>query len=204
MHLSKPYSALSPSVDLEVLVELARSTKTRSGREVSRRIGRAWGGVGPVLERLVEQGLVERDEVGATYVFALNREHLLASLVEELAGLRITFFDRLRELMAGWETQPLHASVFGSMARGDGDTSSDIDLFLVRPKQVDLEDETWRQQLDELSNRVRAWTGNSTSLIEVGFNELDELRRQRRSVLEEISSDAIDLAGKKARQVIGK
>jgi predicted nucleotidyltransferase len=204
MDLSKPYSAISPRLDLELLVELARSTQPRSGRELARRIERSWGGVRPALARLVEHGLLDRDEVGATYVYRLNREHLLAPAVDELAGARTTFFSRLRSLIAAWKIQPLHASIFGSMARGDGDTTSDVDVFVVRPKRVDLENETWRQQLDDLSDRVRTWTGNAASLIEVGSDELVELRRGRRPILAEIRSDAVDLAGRKARQVVGE
>jgi predicted nucleotidyltransferase len=191
-------------LDVELLVELARSTQPRSGRELARRIERSWGGVRPVLNRLVAHGLLERDEVGATYVYRLNREHLLAPAVDQLAGARIAFLDRVRELVAQWEVQPVHVSIFGSMARGDGGTDSDIDFFIVRPRQVDLEDEAWRQQLDGLSERVNTWTGNVASLVEVGAGELAELRRDDRPILKEIRSDAIDLAGKKAHQVVGK
>ena len=204
MNLAKPYASLSTTLDLELLVELARSTTPRSGRELARRIERSWGGVGPVLERLVEHGLVKREEVGATYIFRLNREHLLASLIEHLSGLRTTFFSRIRELIADWESQPLHASIFGSMARGDGDAKSDIDFFVVRPRDTDLEDPTWRHQLDDLTERVRTWSGNAASVIEVGADELADLRHQRRAVLDEIRSDAIDLAGETVRQVMGK
>jgi len=90
------------------------------------------------------------------------------------------------------------------MARGEGSAASDIDFFVVRPKKVDLGDETWREQLAELAARVQAWTGNPASLIEVGHDELTELRRQRRRVLKEIRADAIELAGKKAREVVGR
>lgn len=204
MDLSKPYSAISPGLDVELLVELSRSTEPRSGRELARRIGRSWGGVRPALDRLLEHGLLERDEVGATYVYRLNREHLLAPAVDELSGARTTFFTRARDLIADWRTQPLHASIFGSMARAEGGTTSDVDVFVVRPKQVDLDDETWREQLKTLSDRVHAWTGNPASIIEVGPDELEELRRRRRSVLTEIRSDAIHLAGRKVQQVIGK
>lgn len=156
------------------------------------------------MDRLVEHGLVEREEVGATYAYGLNRGHLLAPIIEQLAAVRISFINRVRELIADWEVQPLHASVFGSMARGDGDAASDIDFFLVRPGKVDLEDQCWRQQLDGLSVCVREWTGNPASLIEVGKVELAELRRQRLPILKEIRTDAIELAGKKAREAVGR
>jgi predicted nucleotidyltransferase len=36
----------------------------------------------------------------------------------------------------------MHASLFGSAARGDGVPESDIDLLIIRPERVDAEDAT--------------------------------------------------------------
>lgn len=204
MDVARPLEALLPTVDSSVLSVLAGTTAARTGREIARAAGRSQPAVQAVLDRLVEQGLAHQQRAGRSFVYKLNRDHLAAPAIEALAAMRPDLFKRVRDLIETWQIQPLHASIFGSAARGDGDVESDIDFFLVRPKQVDLDDETWRQQLDDLSERVRAWTGNSTSLIEVGSDELDELRRERRAVLDEIRSDAIDLAGRKARQVIDR
>lgn len=43
-----------------------------------------------------------------------------------------------------WLTPPLHASIFGSFARGEGTVDSDIDILLLRPAKVREEDEPWR------------------------------------------------------------
>jgi hypothetical protein len=64
----------------------------------------------------------------------------------------------------GVEVMPLHASMFGSAARGDGDSSSDIDLFVVRSAAVDADARTWRGQVERLSEHVRAWTGNHANV----------------------------------------
>lgn len=142
-----------------------------------------------------------RDEIGGAHVYGLNREHLLAPAIDALAATRSEFFDRLRLLAAGWSIQPHHLSVFGSMARGDGDAASDIDLFLVRPEPVDLDDELWRQQVHDLSARVEAWTGNRASLVEVSVDELAELVRTKSPILDAIRADAVDIVGRTARQV---
>ena len=36
---------------------------------------------------------------------------------------------------------PRSVPLFGSAARGDGDTASDIDILVIRPRDVDEEDE---------------------------------------------------------------
>jgi predicted transcriptional regulator len=202
MDVSRPFAAISPGVDAAVLVVLAGSTRPRSGRELARRAGRSNTGVQQVLNRLVEHGLVNREEVGRTFLYELNRDHLLASTVEQMAGARTELIRRLREAIGAWEVPPVHASLFGSAARGDGDASSDIDLLIVRPTDVDPEDPTWRDQLDELANRVRRWTGNNAGIAEVSESELPRLRKDRPPVVEEVSEDAVDLAGEETRKLL--
>jgi predicted nucleotidyltransferase len=104
--------------------------------------------------------------------------------------------------MASWKIQPVHASLFGSAARGDGDERSDIDLLLVRPADTDADESRWRHQLDTLAELVRKWSGNHCALIELGERELPRLRRDRPPVVDEVMADAVDLAGKSARQIL--
>ena len=94
-------------------------------------------------------------------------------------------------MISVWEPAPVHASLFGSAARGDGDTSSDIDLLIVRPADLDPEDAPWRDQLDELADSVRRWTGNNAGIAEVSEEELPGLRKDRPPVVEEVSEDAV-------------
>lgn len=202
MDVSKPFTAISSSVDGDVLVVLAGSTKPRSGRELARRAGRSNTGVQHVLDRLVEHGLVYREEVGRTFLYELNRDHLLAPTVEQMAAVRTELIRRLRKVIGVWEPAPVHASLFGSAARGDGDTSSDIDLLVVRPADLDPEDATWREQLDELADSVRRWTGNNVGIAEVSEGELPRLRKNRPPVVEEVSEDAVDLAGEETRKLL--
>jgi predicted nucleotidyltransferase len=201
MDVSKPFAAVSPSVDVDVLVVLAGSTKPRSGRELARLTGRSNTGVQHVLDRLVQHGLVDREEVGRTFLYELNREHLLAPTVEQMAGARTELIRRLRKAIGAWEVPPTHASLFGSAARGDGDASSDIDLLVVRPADVESEDPPWRDQLDALAGQVRRWTGNAAGIAEVSAGELPRLRKDRPPVVEEVGEDAIDLAGEEARKL---
>lgn len=202
MDVSKPFTAISPSVDVDVLVVLAGSTKPRSGRELARRAGRSNTGVQHVLDRLVEHGLVIREEAGRTFLYELNRDHLMAPTVEQMAGARTELIRRLREAIGAWEVPPVHASLFGSAARGDGDASSDIDLLVVRPADVDPDDAHWREQVDGLADLVRRWTGNNAGIAEIAEGELPRLRKDRPPVVEEVSEDAVDLAGEATRKLL--
>jgi predicted nucleotidyltransferase len=204
MDVSKPLTAISPGVDADVLAVLAASTQPRSGREVARYAERSNTGVQHVLDRLVEHGLVNRQEAGRTFLYTLNHDHLLASVVQRMSGVRLELIERLRNTIAGWRIAPVHASLFGSAARGDGDASSDIDLLLVRPGGVDPDEEPWRQQVEELADWVRRWTGNHAGVIEISEEELPRLRKDNPPVVDEIQRDAVDLAGEPTRKLLAR
>lgn len=128
-------------------------------------------------------------------LYTLNRDHVAAPIVVELAQLRSAVFDRITAASGGWQIPPYHLSVFGSFARGDGDTASDVDLFVVRPAQVEEDDRRWRAQLQGLAESVLRWTGNRASIVELGEDDLVRLRSERPAVVGELAADAIVLAG---------
>lgn len=204
MDLSKPMQAMLPTVDSAVLSVLAGSTKLRTGREIARLAERSQPATQQALDRFVEHGLVHREEAGRSRVYILNRDHLAAPAVEQLANLRPALFRCLREAIKRWSVAPLHASVFGSAARGDGSTESDIDIFLVRPRNVDEDEPTWRSQLDELAEAVPAWTGNHAGIAEVGADDIGRLKKDRPPVVASLEADAVELGGKSVRQLFGR
>ena len=102
MDLTRPYAAISPSLDPGVLTVLAGTTRPLTGREIARLTGRtSHSGVMAVLDRLCNQGIVDREEAGRAFLFTLNREHLAAPVVELLADLR-GFLRRIRDAVDGW------------------------------------------------------------------------------------------------------
>jgi predicted nucleotidyltransferase len=186
------------------LATLARTTRPLTGREVARLTGRrSHAGVLDVLNRLAEHGLVEREEAGKAFLYTLNRDHLAAPAVDILAGMRIELLARLSDSIEAWQVAPSHVSLFGSAARGEGDTESDIDLFIVRPKGVSEDDARWRTQLEVLARQVQSWTGNHASVAEASEDELGRFRRDAPPILDELRADAIVLTGAEIRDLLG-
>lgn len=182
---------------------LAGTTAPLTGRQIARLAARGTSpSVSAALDRLVEHGLVHRQVAGRAYLHTLNRDHVAAPAVEALAGLRAELLRRLRDALAHWDPAPLHASMFGSAARADGDTSSDIDLLVIRPDAVDAEDERWRDQVHALAESVHAWTGNHAGISELSEAELAKLRRRPPPVLRDVRADGIDLAGVPVRSLL--
>ena len=186
-----------------MLAVLAGTTRALTGREVARLSGRpSHAGTLHALNRLVGHGLVDRTEAGRALLYTLNREHVAAPAVELLAGMRTEFLRRLVAAVDAWPVPPVHLSLFGSAARADGDAASDIDVFVIRPRAVGAEDERWRAQLEDLAMQIRRWTGNHSSLMEVGEQELPHLGRSRRDTVAALRTQAVTLVGPSAADLL--
>jgi predicted nucleotidyltransferase len=155
-----------------------------------------------VLNRLTEHGLVTRLELNSAALFSLNREHIAYPAVATLAGLRAALLDFIREAVRTWEVQPIHLSMFGSAARGDGNTRSDIDLLVVRPTEVEEENPRWREQFETLREAIERKTGNVVSMLEISEPELDRLRDEEPPIVEALRAEAITLSGPRASELL--
>jgi predicted nucleotidyltransferase len=202
MNLGSPHRLLAHPLDGAVVAVLSATTHPLTGREVARLAPEgSQPGISKALGRLTAEGLVDRQEAGNALLYRLNRDHLAAPAAAMLADLRNALIGRLREEIAGWELQPVHASVFGSVARGDADAGSDIDLLIVRPADIAANASRWRDQLNDLSYAVKRWTGNALSTSELPEADIARLADERPPVIDAIGADAITLVGPDANRL---
>lgn len=101
-------------------------------------------------------------------LYRLNREHLAAAAIDELATLRSRLLAAMRDHLASWRPAPWAAWLFGSTARSDGSAESDLDVLIVRHNRVKDDHPIWA----ELTERFAADVAN-----------LDRQRLQPRRVL---------------------
>ncbi len=195
MDLSRPYSVLLSGAEGEILRVLAGSTRSFTGRELAGVARRPYTTTRIALRRLADHGLVLESSAGRASLWTLNREHLAADAAIELVSLRSRLLARMREALGSWDPPPVHASMFGSAARGDGGTESDIDLLVVRPNAVEPDEDDWSDQVVSLSEAVYRWTGNQASVIEVSDAELAQLARKQARWIDDVRADAITVAG---------
>jgi predicted nucleotidyltransferase len=175
---------------------LAGTTRSLTGREITLLTGKtSHSGVMAVLSRLVEHGLVNQVELNRASLYTLNRDHLAAEAVELIMGMREELLERVRHEFDDWQIAPVHASLFGSTARGDGDTQSDIDLFIIRPNKVDEDEPAWCTQIDDLQRRILRWTGNHAGIVQVPESQIVHLLDEEPPIVAELRSDAINLHG---------
>jgi len=193
MDLRQPMRVVTPTLDGDVLAILARADKAFSNSEIAGAIlGVSKEGVRKALGRLVEQGIVESTRAGNALMYRLNRDHLAAPAIEALANIRLRLVARLRETIGEWSVAPVAAALFGSAGRGDGAASSDLDILVIRSKSVDVEDETWREQLAALEHAATRWTGNDARVLEYGE---EDLSRRQEPVVVSALQEGIELAG---------
>lgn len=196
MDLTHPIHAAIPSLDGPVLEVLVRTTRPLTGREVHRLAeSGSENGVRAVLTRLAGQGVVHADVRSNAVFYTLNRDHLAASALESLANLRNALVQRMRDAVGAWELAPVHASLFGSVARGDGTTGSDIDFLLVRPAKVAADAPRWVAQTDRLAGDVHTWTGNHCQIYELSRRELAQHVSAREPIVESWRRDAVTIYG---------
>lgn len=199
--MSHPISTVVPTLDGPVLAVLSRTSQPLTGRKVHQLAsGGSETGTRRVLRRLASTGLVTATEVGSAVQYTLNREHLAASAVLELTNLRQKLIDRIRDAIeVGWSDHPIHASLFGSTARGDGDLQSDVDLLIVHGSK-DLP-QGWADQVSSLGEQVHSWTGNHLQAYELSSTALLAHFAAGEPIVNEWLRDCVTVYGPDFRQL---
>lgn len=190
MDMSVPYEAVVPSLDGAVLEVLARAGKPVTGRQVQRLSRRgSVPGIATVLERLTSSGIIHAERAGSSILYRANRDHLAWPAVETLMGMRKTLLTRLSDEIDQWPHRPDMAVLFGSAARGDGSTSSDVDILIVHPEDRPPSDD----EIDSLRQHTLQWTGNHAQVVVVAAGKWRDMVADADPLAESIARDGLDL-----------
>jgi predicted nucleotidyltransferase len=188
MDLAHPGRALAPTLDVIVLEVLARTTTPLPLSQIHRLAGTgSVSGHLKALTRLRESGLVLSPPGG----YSLNREHVATPAVEAMATMRSELLDRIRKHVRAWRPAPAVVGVFGSFARRDGDTSSDIDILVVR----DFPPEPAAREAGDLAAAVRRWSGNEAHIVDITKDDLVRLAAANEPILASWQAELIPLIG---------
>ena len=160
MRLQNPFAALSPTgLDSQVLLVPARVDAELTVLRIHALIPEEGSlpGIRIAAKRLADQGVLNQRVIPRVHLYALNREHRLVEFICAIADTRQGLIDRIRAMISAWCLQPSTAKLFGSAARNDMRSDSDIDLLFV------FRDGVEEEGLDlsgALADTIRAWTGN--------------------------------------------
>jgi predicted nucleotidyltransferase len=121
---------------LRVLSFLAKfSDREFHEREIARRTGISYGSANRVLNELFRDGMVVRRQAGKMLFYSFNLRDPLARTLKIFVSVSI-----LRPLIKKLRESASEIVLYGSCARGEDTSASDIDLFIVsEDKQKCLE-----------------------------------------------------------------
>ena len=191
MNLGVPILDVAPAVRGALLQALVRLEQPVTRRQLAAAADVAPGNASTVIGELIGAGLVSETVAGRASMVMLNRSHLAAGPVIALAGLRGELIQRLRDRLSEWPDL-LGAWLFGSVARGESDGDSDIDVLIVAD---DLQSADLHERLSRLQADVRSWTGNDLQLVEHTSASWRKLVRSKNPLVQQVRSDGISLAG---------
>ena len=202
MDVARPAGVVLPA-GTEAILRAVAGTDTPLGvREVARVAGVSANRASQVLAQLAEHGVVVVEEHGGVRLCRLNRDHLAAEPLLALVELRARLLAFLRHEAESWRRRSAHVSLFGSAARGDGGTESDLDLLVVRPDDAD--DETWEAQLYESGTRILAATGNRAAWFVTTPADLRRAVKAGEPIIAEWRRDNVHLAGRRLEQLLAE
>lgn len=190
-----PVEAVIGGARGRLLAVLVNVTAPLSLRRLARLAGVSPAQASRVLPRLVELGIVDRYEVPPASQFILARDNVAAQTTVALADARSTALHQAAEEAEMIDPAPVSIIVFGSFARGEADVESDLDVIVVRPDDVDEDDDGWSDSLDEWRRRVGAVTGNRVEILEVPASEAIRKLPGRSELWRNVTRDGLVIRG---------
>ena len=171
MDFLRPVEAIVPGAQGRVLAVLAETTAELNLRTIAQLAGVSQAQASRVLPGLVELGVAERREVPPSSLFRLVSDHVASRALLALARSSDTALEEMGRQAASLPHPPVSVIVYGSFARREAGTDSDIDVVVVRPADIDEDDEGWATSLAGWRSDVRRLTGNLVEVLEVSSDE---------------------------------
>lgn len=106
-------------------------------RQIAREIGTSVGSVQRELETLSKAGLLNRTTLGRQVFYQANLHHPTFAELRLLIAKTSGIFPQLRSALAPLAPQITFAWIYGSIARGEEDAASDVDLMIVGNVSLD-------------------------------------------------------------------
>lgn len=189
MDFSRPIEAIVPSAQGRVLAVLVDTTAELNLRTIAQLAGVSQAQTSRLLPELVDLGLVERREVPPSSLFRLVPEHVASRALIALARSTDAVLDEMGRLARALRHPPISVIVFGSFARREAGTGSDIDVVIVRPTEIDEDDDEWVTSVEVWRSAVRRISGNPVQVLEVSAEEAATKLRGRSPVWTDIGRD---------------
>jgi predicted nucleotidyltransferase len=188
---TQPFGGIIPGARGGVLAVLLRTGEPLTGRQVHRLVSDRFSlwSVQEALKALSHIGIVETRTVGRATVHSIDEDHSavapLRALSDPIAALTST-------VRATVDSSVDAVLVFGSIARGEARSDSDIDLAVIAASEWD--------RRAELQDAVQRSMGNECDVLVFSPEEFQQLAHDDEPVVADILRDGIALVGSKPRK----
>jgi len=184
---------LGSTIKIRLLRVLAKNASVFTGRELARLVGYSHTQTNSVLAELEIDGLVMKRHIGNANTYSLNRDNLLVSRII-VPAFRIEgqlIQDLANRFFEGMGKDLVSIILFGSAARGEESSGSDLDLILVVKDKSDLD--KLEERVSELSLESANSFGGLISPIVVTESEYVEKERSKSAFWKTVQKEGIKL-----------
>jgi predicted nucleotidyltransferase len=194
MLFGEPFGGVIPGVRGAVLGALLRTDAPLTGRQVHALLSDDYSlwTVQGALKALTELGLVKTQTIGRAGVHTVNEDHVSVAPLRALLDPIALLTDTVRNAV-GDEVQTV--ILFGSIARGEANNNSDVDLAVIAPPE-------WDGRTD-LEDAVRTRLGNDCDVLVFSLEDFTRLTGAGEPVVREILTDGVALLGSIPRKKSG-
>jgi predicted nucleotidyltransferase len=194
MSFIEPFSGVIPGPRGAVLAALLRTDTPLTGRQVHALVSDTYSlwTVQEALKALTQLGLVNTQTIGRAGVHTINEDHFSVAPLRVLLDPITAMTDTVREA-AGHDVKTV--ILFGSIARGEANIHSDIDVAVIAPAGWDGR--------TALEDAVRTRLGNNCDVLVFTPEDITRLADTAEPVVREILTDGVALIGSIPRMKSG-
>lgn len=184
---------LGNRTQVKVLRLLTRTRSAHTGRELARLIGQSHNSTRFALEELERNGLIVKLQAGRSNLYSLDEDNIL---VQEILLPAFKLEERLLDEVAMILSREignklLDIILFGSIAKAEENSYSDMDLVLVFKDGVNPKDV--EDTVAEASLLIAKMFGNQVSPIIVTKAEFERKKKAGQGLWKEITKTGISL-----------
>lgn len=187
---------------IKVLRFLTKVRGSFTGRELARQVGLSPEKTRQVLKDFQEQGIVEVQNAGRTNLYKLRKEstlvkNVLVPLFHSERNLPKSLAQTIRK---GTSFPVVSIILFGSLARGEERSDSDIDVLILTENNGDLRKA--KKEIESIEHKVIEEFSNRLSPLIWNVREFQRRYKTKDHLLRQIIKEGIVLHGKTVSEVV--